>query len=90
VNLNSPFKLAIDYTIEQEESGTLIYLCKSRAMIKTFPGKVIKVLLYIDLGFVGFFSSYRSTAQSSAVLISMDQYYRLMQDMYSGAKNLVS
>jgi hypothetical protein len=69
-------KLSLSYVVDASNTTTIIYLLKARAMLQTFPGF--------------FFSSYRQTATSSPVLITMDQYYRLMKDMYDGAPSRVS
>eukprot|EP01119_Soliformovum_irregulare_P011698 TRINITY_DN2957_c0_g2_i5.p1 TRINITY_DN2957_c0_g2~~TRINITY_DN2957_c0_g2_i5.p1 ORF type:complete len:779 (-),score=230.88 TRINITY_DN2957_c0_g2_i5:26-2362(-) len=73
VDTNTPLKLTLQYNVDSVNASTFIYLCKARAMIRSFPGLI--------------FSSYRQTATGSPVIVTMDQYYRMMKNMYDANPN---
>eukprot|EP01118_Nematostelium_gracile_P018642 TRINITY_DN8356_c0_g1_i2.p1 TRINITY_DN8356_c0_g1~~TRINITY_DN8356_c0_g1_i2.p1 ORF type:complete len:428 (+),score=120.56 TRINITY_DN8356_c0_g1_i2:64-1284(+) len=71
VDTSTALKMVVNYNLPDGNRASNIYLAKARAMVQTFPGF--------------FFSSYKATALYSVVLVSMDSYYRLMEDIYYGA-----
>jgi len=73
VDVNTPLKLTLAYNVDSVNTSSIIYLCKARAMIQTFPGLL--------------FSSYRQTASGSPVIVTMDSYYRMMKEMYYANPN---
>eukprot|EP01114_Cavostelium_apophysatum_P002845 TRINITY_DN1253_c0_g3_i1.p1 TRINITY_DN1253_c0_g3~~TRINITY_DN1253_c0_g3_i1.p1 ORF type:complete len:1241 (+),score=361.47 TRINITY_DN1253_c0_g3_i1:25-3723(+) len=68
VDVTTPLRLAVTYQIDDANSTQRVYLCKPRALIAAFPGFL--------------FSSYRQTANHAPLILSMDQYYKVMKDVY--------
>ena len=60
--------LSVRYRVKADTYNTKVYLCKARAMLSKAPGFL--------------FSSYRQTAALSPVLITMDNFYRILNDTY--------
>lgn len=75
MDVNTPLRIKINFNLDSANSTSRVYLGKSRAMISQLPGF--------------FFSSYRQTAYSSPVLVTMDQYYRIMKETYDQGNNRV-
>lgn len=50
------------------------YMCKARGLVSKVPGF--------------FFSSYRQTAEDASVLIRMDQYQRVLEELLDGIENV--
>lgn len=70
IDVDTPLMLTVRYKTRADSSSSIVYLCKVRAMISKMPGF--------------FFSSYRQTANFSPVLITMDQFYRILNETYHG------
>lgn len=60
--------LTVNYQTTANSYRSIVYLCKIRAMVSKMPGF--------------FFSSYRQTANLSPILMTMEQFYRILNDTY--------
>jgi len=67
VDIKTPLKLLVSFTAN-DQGANIFYLCKLRAMVRQMPGFL--------------FSSYRQTAFSTPLIVSMEQYYRMMKETY--------